>query len=68
METGSGSSWLDEDASEADAVGRRIPVRYTEDDDDLESTRVRISRTADADEADLIEQAFDIPDDDEFER
>ena len=66
--TGSDSPWLDEDASEADAVDQRIPVSYTEDDDDLESTRVRISRTSDADEADLIEQALDVPGDDEFDR
>jgi hypothetical protein len=62
---------FDGDAPLADVVEQQTPVSYNDDDDGLESTRTVISRDADAAEADLIEQAMDVPavaDEDEFDR
>ncbi|MGV0746307.1 hypothetical protein ABQF30_28295 [Mycolicibacterium sp. XJ870] len=62
---------FDDFAPEADAVEQLIPVAVDEDDEAaLDPVLTRISPSADADEADLLEQAMVVPLDDElaFER
>lgn len=58
-------------APEADVAEQHTPVAATDEDADLDATRVVISRDADANEADLIEQAIPVPlsdDDADFDR
>jgi len=58
-----------DDAPEADVAEQLIPVDASEEDDELDFTRVRVSGEWDANEADLLEQAIAVPDDDEdFDR
>lgn len=61
---------FDEVAPEADEVEQHTPVGIDDEEDALESARVWISPSDDANEADLIEQAMVVPveDDLEFDR
>ncbi|MDV3126352.1 hypothetical protein M1247_15630 [Mycobacterium sp. 21AC1] len=59
---------FDDDIPEADAVEQLTPVDVGNDDDAaLTPVRVRLSPYAEADEADLIEQAIVVPLDDDLE-
>jgi hypothetical protein len=60
-----------DDTPEADVVEQLIPVDASDEDNDTwrEAARVTTARDWDANEADLIEQAIAVPDDDsEFDR
>ena len=58
-----------DDAPEADVVEQHIPVDVSDEDTWREAARVTSARDWEASEADLIEQAIDVPDDDsEFDR
>jgi hypothetical protein len=59
-----------DDAPEADVAEQLIPVDEADDERGLDAARVSIARDWDAaNEADLIEQAITVPDDDsEFDR
>jgi hypothetical protein len=60
---------LGEETPEADAVEQRISVDAGDDETWREAARVTTARDWDANEADLIEQAIAVPDDDrEFDR
>jgi hypothetical protein len=60
---------FDDDAPEADVVEQLIPVDARDEDTWREAARVTNARNWEANEADLIEQAIAVPDDDsEFER
>ncbi len=59
-----------DDTPEADLAEQRIPVD-SEDEEraGLDPSRVTVDRESDANEADLIEQAMEVPvDDDDFDR
>lgn len=57
------------DAPEADAVEQRTPIDVRDEDTWQEAARVARARDWEANEADLIEQAIAVPDDDaEFDR
>jgi len=57
------------DATEADVVEQLTPVDAAQDGDDTWRDAARVAgRDWQASEADLIEQAIDVPDDDEFDR
>jgi hypothetical protein len=55
------------DAAEADVVEQLTPVTAAEGDDTWSDVE-RVSGDREASEADLIEQAIEVPDDDEFDR
>jgi hypothetical protein len=58
-----------DDAPEADVVEQHIPIDASEEDTWREAERVTGERDAEASEADLIEQAIVVPDDEsEFDR
>lgn len=58
-----------DDAPEADAVEQLIPIDVRDEDTWREAARVASARDWEANEADLIEQAIAVPDDDaEFDR
>lgn len=58
-----------DDAPEADAVEQRTPIDVRDEDTWQEAARVERARDWEANEADLIEQAIAVPDDDaEFDR
>jgi hypothetical protein len=58
-----------DDAPEADVVEQHIPVDVSDEDTWREAARVTSARDWEASEADLIEQAIAVPDDDsEFDR
>jgi len=60
---------LGEEAPEADVVEQRTGVEPGDDDNWQEAARVTTARDWDANEADLIEQAIAVPDDDrDFDR
>ena len=57
------------DAPEADVVEQHIPVDVSDEDTWREAARVTSARDWEASEADLIDQAIAVPDDDsEFDR
>jgi hypothetical protein len=58
-----------DESPEADAVEQRIPVDVRDEETWRDAARVTTARDWDANEADLIEQAIAVPDDDyEFYR
>jgi hypothetical protein len=58
-----------DDTPEADVAEQLIPVDARDEDTWRDAARVTTSRDWDANEADLIEQAIAVPDDDsEFDR
>ena len=58
-----------DDAPEADVVEQHIPVDVSDEDTWREAARVASARDWEASEADLIDQAIAVPDDDsEFDR
>jgi hypothetical protein len=58
-----------DDAPEADVVEQRIPIDFSEEDTWLDAARVTGARQGEASEADLIEQAIAVPEDQsEFDR
>jgi hypothetical protein len=58
-----------DDAPEADAVEQLIPIDASDEDTWRDAARVTSARDWQASEADLIEQAIAVPDDDsEFDR
>jgi hypothetical protein len=58
-----------DDAPEADVVEQLIPVDVRDEDTWQDAARVTSARDWEANEADLIEQAIAVPDDDsEFDR
>jgi hypothetical protein len=58
-----------DDAPEADVVEQHIPVDVSDEDTWREAARVTSARDWEASEADLIDQAIAVPDDDsEFDR
>ena len=60
---------LSDDASEADVAEQLSPVEVSDEDPWREVARVTGARGSEASEADLIEQAIVVPDDDsEFDR
>lgn len=68
MTTPQGRAFGD-DTPEADVVEQRIPIDVRDDDTWNDAARVTTGRDWEADEADLIEQAIAVPDDDaEFDR
>jgi hypothetical protein len=57
------------DASEADVAEQLIPIDVGDEDTWRDAARVTSARELEANEADLIEQAIAVPDDDsEFDR
>jgi hypothetical protein len=62
-------SVLGDGASEADVAEQLIPIEVSDDDTWRDAARVTGARDWEASEADLIEQAIAVPDDDsEFNR
>jgi hypothetical protein len=60
---------LGDDAPEADVAEQRIPIDVRDDDTWRDAARVASARDWEANEADLIEQAIAVPEDDtEFDR
>jgi hypothetical protein len=60
---------FDDDAPEADVAEQLIPVDVSYEDTWRDAARVGTARDWEASEADLIEQAIAVPDDDsEFDR
>jgi hypothetical protein len=58
-----------DDTPEADVVEQLIPIDVSDEDTWRDAARVTTARDWDANEADLIEQAIAVPDDDsEFDR
>jgi hypothetical protein len=58
-----------DDAPEADVVEQLIPIDVTDEDTWRDAARVASARDWEASEADLIDQAIAVPDDDsEFDR
>jgi hypothetical protein len=58
-----------DDAPEADVVEQLIPIDVTDEDTWCDAARVASARDWEASEADLIDQAIAVPDDDsEFDR
>jgi len=58
-----------DDAPEADVVEQRIPIDVSDEDTWRDAARVASARDWQASEADLIDQAIAVPDDDsEFDR
>ena len=58
-----------DDAPEADVVEQLIPIDVSDEDKWRDAARVTSARDWEASEADLIEQAIAVPDDDsEFDR
>ncbi|HYZ68486.1 MAG TPA: hypothetical protein VE666_11915 [Mycobacterium sp.] len=58
-----------DDAPEADVVEQLIPIDVSDEDVWRDAARVKSARDWDASEADLIEQAIAVPDDEaEFDR
>ena len=55
---------LGDDAAEADAVEQLIPIDAGDEDTWQDAARVTRARDWEANEADLIEQAIAVPDDD----
>jgi hypothetical protein len=67
--TNPGGGAFGDDAPEADVVEQLKPIDAGDDDTWLEAAHVGSARDWDANEADLIEQAIAVPDDDaEFDR
>lgn len=64
-----GGSDFGDDAPEADVVEQLIPIDVGDEDKWRDAARVTSARDWEASEADLIEQAIAVPDDDsEFDR
>jgi len=62
-------SGFGDDAPEADVVEQLIPIDVSDEDTWRDAARVASSRDWQASEADLIDQAIAVPDDDsEFDR
>jgi hypothetical protein len=62
-------SEFDHDAPEADVVEQHIPIDVSDEDTWRDAARVTGARGSEASEADLIEQAIAVPDDEsEFDR
>ena len=60
---------FDDDAPEADVVEQLIPIDVSDEDTWRDAARVASARDWQASEADLIDQAIAVPDDDsEFDR
>jgi hypothetical protein len=58
-----------DESPEADVVEQRIPIDVGDEETWRDAARVTTARDWDANEADLIEQAIAVPDDDyEFDR
>ncbi len=58
-----------DDAPEADVVEQLIPIEVSDEDTWRDAARVTSARDWEASEADLIDQAIAVPDDDsEFDR
>jgi hypothetical protein len=58
-----------DDAPEADVAEQLIPIEVSDDDTWRDAARVTSARNWEASEADLIDQAIAVPDDDsEFDR
>jgi hypothetical protein len=69
MMTNPDSRGFGDDAPEADAVEQLIPLDAGDEDTWRDAARVSTARDWEANEADLIEQAIAVPDDDaDFER
>jgi hypothetical protein len=67
--TNPGGAAFGDDAPEADVVEQNIPIDGSDDDTWRDAERVTGEGAGDANEADLIEQAIAVPDDEsEFER
>jgi hypothetical protein len=67
--TNPGDSDFGDDAPEADVVEQLIPIDVSDEDKWRDAARVTSARDWEASEADLIEQAIAVPDDDsEFDR
>jgi hypothetical protein len=67
--TNPGDSDFGDDAPEADMVEQLIPIDVSDEDKWRDAARVTSARDWEASEADLIEQAIAVPDDDsEFDR
>lgn len=60
---------LGDDGSEADVAEQLIPIEISDEDPWRDAARVTGARGSEASEADLIDQAIVVPDDDsEFDR
>ena len=60
---------LDEEQPEADVAAQRVPAQPSEEDAWRDTTLITSVRGGEASEADLIEQAIEVPDDDiDFDR
>jgi hypothetical protein len=69
MMTSPGGSGFGDDAPEADVAEQLIPIDVSDEDTWRDAPRVTSARDWEASEADLIEQAIAVPDDDwEFDR
>jgi hypothetical protein len=67
--TNPGGRVFGEDTPEADVMEQLIPVDVSDEDTWQDAARVTTARDWEASEADLIEQAIAVPDDDsEFDR
>jgi hypothetical protein len=67
--TNPGGSDFADDAPEADVVEQLIPIDVSDEDKWRDAARVTSAREGEASEADMIEQAIAVPDDDsEFDR
>jgi hypothetical protein len=67
--TNPGGRVFGDDTPEPDAVEQLIPVDVSDEDTWQDAARVTTARDWEASEADLIEQAIAVPDDDsEFDR
>ena len=67
--TNPGDSDFGDDAPEADVVEQLIPIDVSDEDTWRDAARVASARDWQASEADLIDQAIAVPDDDsEFDR
>jgi hypothetical protein len=67
--TNPGGSEFGDDAPEADVAEQLIPIEVSDEDTWRDAARVTSARNWEASEADLIDQAIAVPDDDsEFDR
>jgi len=67
--TNPGGNEFGDDAPEADVAEQLIPIEVSDEDTWRDAARVTSARNWEASEADLIDQAIAVPDDDsEFDR
>jgi hypothetical protein len=67
--TNPGGSEFGDEAPEADVAEQLIPIEVSDEDTWRDAARVTSARNWEASEADLIDQAIAVPDDDsEFDR